>query len=115
MKSRDDHNSHRDPEFDLERFMEELRLEAGRPVDFSAIEDDKGLPNQFKPTAAFRLIVDRLAYAREVRAPLALVTGAFGAGKTTALRYYAHHNDVLMWECPPPATKNTSCTTSPGT
>jgi len=107
MKSRDDRarndDDHRDdPEtLDLERFLDGLRLEAKRPLDLSAIEDDKGLPAQFKPTTAFRLIVDRLEYAREVKAPLALVTGSHGAGKTTALRYYAHHEDVLMWECRP--------------
>lgn len=103
MKSRDDRpeDDHRDQTFGLDRFMEELRLEAARPIDLSSIEDDKGLPDQFKSTTAFRLIVDRLHYAREVRAPLALVTGTHGAGKTTALRYYAHHNDVLIWECPP--------------
>lgn len=103
MKSRDDHpeDDHRDLNEDLERFMAELGLEAKRPIDLSTIKDDKGLPKQFKPTTAFRVIVDRLDYAREVRAPLALVTGTHGAGKTTALRYYAHHNDALMWECSP--------------
>lgn len=105
MKSRDDRpeDDHRDnPEnTDFEHFMEELRLEVARPIDLASIADDKGLPEQFKSTTAFRLIVDRLNYAREVRAPLALITGTHGAGKTTALRYYAHREGVVMWECRP--------------
>jgi DNA transposition AAA+ family ATPase len=88
--------------FSYERFFRDLELEAYQPIDFSAIEkDSKGLPDNFKPTSTFRLIVDRLEYAREVRAPLALVTGTHGAGKSTAFRYYAHHREVLMWECGP--------------
>ena len=104
MKNRDDRpdDDHRaPPAFDLERLFEDLRLEVSHPIDFSDIEDDKGLPEHFKPTTAFRLIVDRLEYAREVKAPLALVTGSHGAGKSTAFTYYAHHRDVLMWECSP--------------
>ena len=103
MKNRDNRpeDDHHDQSSDLDRFMEELRLETTRPIDFSAIEDDKGLPDQFKATSAFRSVLDRLHYAREVRAPLVLITGAHGAGKTTALRYYAHREGVLMWECLP--------------
>lgn len=70
-------------------------------VDLSTIEDHDGLPENFKATRAFRLVVDRYHYARNVQAALMLVTGAHGAGKTTALRYIAHNDDVLFWECRP--------------
>lgn len=82
----------------LERFLRELER---KPLAISEISDTRGLPADFKPTTAFNLIIERLDYAREVRAPLALITGSHGAGKTTALRYYAYSQDVLMWECPP--------------
>lgn len=72
-----------------------------RTVDLSIRYEENGLPDNFKPTVAFRTVVERINYAREVKAPLALVTGAHGAGKTTALRYIAHHDDVLFWECKP--------------
>jgi DNA transposition AAA+ family ATPase len=72
-----------------------------RLVDLQLSYDKDGLPERFKPTTAFRLVVERFHYAREVKAPIALVTGAHGAGKTTALRYIAHHEDVLFWECKP--------------
>jgi DNA transposition AAA+ family ATPase len=75
-------------------------LEPRRMVDLSDIVDE-GLPPDFKPTRAFRAVVDRYSYAKGIKAPLALVTGAHGAGKTTALRYIAHHDDALLWECRP--------------
>jgi DNA transposition AAA+ family ATPase len=70
-------------------------------VDLSVRFEESGLPANFKPTLAFRTVVERFNYAREVKAALALITGAHGAGKTTALRYIAHHEDVLFWECKP--------------
>lgn len=63
--------------------------------------DDNPPCPSFKTTTAFQRIIDGLEYAQNVKAPLALVIGAHGGGKTTALRYYAHHRGVLMWECPP--------------
>ncbi len=63
--------------------------------------DNNLLCPSFKPTKAFQRIVDGLEYAQSVGAPLALVTGAHGAGKTTAFRYYAQHKGAVMWECLP--------------
>jgi DNA transposition AAA+ family ATPase len=85
-------------ELSLDRFLAELRPR--RLVDLSEI-DDSALPPNFKPTRAFRMVVDRYSYAKSVTAPLALVTGAHGAGKTTALKYISHHDDALLWECRP--------------
>ena len=81
----------------LDTFFQNLPTR--RRVDLSTLEDTAGLPPNFKATKAFDLIIDRIAYARRVRAPLALVTGAHGAGKTSAFKYYAHHEDVVYWEC----------------
>lgn len=85
-------------ELDLMTYLTGL---SRRTVDLSIRYEENGLPESFKPTLAFRAVVERINYAREVKAPLALVTGAHGAGKTTALRYIAHHDDVLFWECKP--------------
>lgn len=82
----------------LDTFLAELAPR--RLVDLAELED-QGLPPDFKPTKAFRMVVDRYSYAKGVKAPLALVTGAHGAGKTTALRYIAHNDDALLWECRP--------------
>jgi DNA transposition AAA+ family ATPase len=72
-----------------------------RLVDLRSSFGEEGLPERFKPTSAFRLVVERVLYAREIKAPLALITGAHGAGKSTALRYVAHREDILFWECKP--------------
>lgn len=72
-----------------------------REVDLTLQFNEGGLPTGFKPTQAFRSVIDRYHYARESKAALALITGAHGAGKTTALKYIAHHDDVLFWECRP--------------
>ena len=107
MKNHDDRpedqpdDSHRDNAFDLDRFIEGLGYGGADLDDFAATEDDKGLPEHFKPTRAFRTILGQLVYAREIRAPLALITGTHGAGKTTALRHYAHREGAWMWECLP--------------
>lgn len=61
--------------------------------------DERGLPEDFKSTKAFGLVVDRIAFAHRIRACLALITGAHGAGKTAAMRYYARQEDVIYWEC----------------
>lgn len=67
---------------------------------FRELDDTPPFPS-FKTTIAFQHIVDGLEYAQEVKAPLALVIGAHGGGKTTAFRYYAQHRQVAMWECQP--------------
>lgn len=66
----------------------------------AVIDGDLPCP-AFKPTTAFERIVDGLEYADRVKAPLALVTGPHGAGKTTAFRYYAQRKGAAMWECQP--------------
>ena len=107
MKNNDDRpedqpeDDRRNDAFDLDRFLEELGQQGVNLADFDATEDDKGLPEHFKPTLAFRTILGQLNYAREIRAPLALVTGTHGAGKTTTLRHYANREGVWMWECLP--------------
>ena len=104
MKSRDDHpehqpeDNHRD--LDLDRFAGELRYEGIDLSDF-AHDEDGGLPEQLKLILATRTILDRVVFAREIRAPLMLITGTHGAGKTTTLRFYAHREGVWMWECLP--------------
>lgn len=65
------------------------------------VEDTHGLPAGFRPTVAFSTVLERVQYARKIRTPLALVTGAHGAGKSTALRFYAQQQGVRYWECPP--------------
>ena len=64
------------------------------------LDDNPPCPS-LKTTIAFQKIVDGLEYAQSVKAPLALVIGAHGGGKTTAFRYYAQHRRVAMWECQP--------------
>lgn len=61
----------------------------------------KGLPEGFKLNSTFKAIVKHLEYSWRVQAALALVTGAHGAGKSTAIRYFARQQGVLYWECPP--------------
>lgn len=61
----------------------------------------KGLPEGFKMTSTFKEIIQHLRYAWKVQAALALLTGAHGAGKSTAIRYFAQQQGVLYWECPP--------------
>ena len=85
--------------YDLTTFFEELST---RPViDLKAPLDPEGLPRHFKPTKTFRTVVERYNYACEVGASLCLITGAHGAGKTTALKYIAHHQESLYWEARP--------------
>lgn len=81
--------------------LDEFSLALGKgPVRsaFTAV-DERGLPEGFKSTKAFGVVVDRIAFAHRIRACLALITGAHGAGKTAAMRYYAQHKDVIYWEC----------------
>ena len=81
----------------LDAFTQELGRRSRRQ-NFTAV-NDKGLPAGFKATKAFDLVLDRIAYARRIGACLALITGAHGAGKTAAMKFFAHHEDVIYWEC----------------
>ena len=71
-----------------------------RPLDLSKL-DTSGLPLNFKPTTAFREVIEAIEYARERRKKLALVTGSHGVGKSTSLTYYAQKRAAVFWECPP--------------
>lgn len=77
-------------------------IDGTRRINLAEVEvDDRGLPLGFRMTATFSTVIERVEYARKINAPLALVTGAHGAGKTTALRYYAQQEGVLYWVCKP--------------
>lgn len=81
--------------------LDSLERALGRPPScaaFSAV-DEEGLPHDFKATKAFALVVDRIAFAQRIGACLALVTGAHGAGKTAAMKYFARQENVVYWEC----------------
>lgn len=62
---------------------------------------DKGLPVGFKLTTTFKEIIQHLEYSWRIQARLALLTGAHGAGKSTAIRFFAQQKGVLNWECAP--------------
>lgn len=70
-------------------------------LDWLSDHDPEALPEDFRLTPAFKLIVDRVKYAQAVQAPIVLVTGAHGAGKTTTLRWIASTTGALYWECKP--------------
>lgn len=63
--------------------------------------DTRELPEGFKLTGTFKLILERLQYALKIKAPLMSLTGAHGVGKTTACRYFAETSGALMWQCKP--------------
>ncbi|MEM7734408.1 MAG: AAA family ATPase [Deinococcota bacterium] len=90
--------SHAKP-LNLTTYLQELSPR--RVVNLDMKFDPEGLPPAFKPTIAFRSVVERFNYAVEVGTSLALITGAHGAGKTTAFKYIAHNHDALYWEARP--------------
>lgn len=76
-------------------------LDAARRINLEEIIDDKGLPVGFRPTIAFTVVIERVQYARKIGTPICLMTGAHGAGKTTALRYIARVQGLKYWQCKP--------------
>jgi DNA transposition AAA+ family ATPase len=60
--------------------------------------DSSVLPKNFKPTKAFGLCLDGMKRGLKRNAPLIGIGGANGAGKTSACRYFAHTEGVMMTE-----------------
>jgi len=70
-------------------------------LDPSALSEAAKIDNQLLATQSFKMILEAANYVKKEQVPLALVTGAHGTGKTTALRFYNRHSDSLFKECPP--------------
>lgn len=75
-------------------------LEEAEALEFGDIEDDD-LPPFFKSTKTFNQVVQTITRARRLKAPLALITGEHGAGKSTAAGIYSSKKNLRTWECPP--------------
>ena len=72
-------------------------IEKMRKINLHEI-DSRILPKSFKPTKVFSLILERISYARKIKAPLMIIAGANGAGKSSAARYFANSEGVPMGE-----------------
>ncbi|GEM44792.1 AAA family ATPase [Deinococcus cellulosilyticus] len=59
------------------------------------------LPAGFKQTSNFVAIARAIAKAEKMQAPLALISGSHGVGKTTTLRWYSENWSALMFELEP--------------
>lgn len=83
---------------DLDTFMESIKQ--SQLIDLSDLSDDD-LPPFFKATSAFKSVLLTIDRARQLEAALALITGAHGAGKTTAVRIYGRKEPINYWQCGP--------------
>jgi DNA transposition AAA+ family ATPase len=60
--------------------------------------DSSILPKDFKPTKAFGICLDGMKRGLKRNAPLIAIGGTNGAGKSSACRYFAHTEGLLMTE-----------------
>lgn len=76
-------------------------LEAERLGRLQELQGSIGtdLPADFKPTRTVEDVLRGISLGRRIHASLVLIAGQNGAGKTTALRWYAaRHEDATYWE-----------------
>ena len=67
----------------------------------SALSESAKIANNLLATQSFKMVLEAANYVKKEQVPLALVTGAHGTGKTTALQFYHSHSNSLFKECPP--------------